>query len=301
LTENNKVIVSIGMPVFNGEKFLKKAIDSILSQTFKNFELIISDNASTDSTPKICKEYTLKDNRIRYFRQPENLGPLKNFWFVLEEAKCEYFMWAAADDIRYPLFLEKTFNMLSLNKNAVCCMSNAKFYSLENDVNSNDNRISNLMLKLRYTLKPAGIYSITGSYKKKIRKYLKKSRAWAVYGLYKTDILQKSFLKEYFYGNMTACMLNALRKGDMIIVNETLTEFYSGGISKQGIFKAAKSQNKGIVSILFPFYPLTSWCWNNLGSKIFLMNLDYFIELNLWGVFSQIVDIFRIIINKFLK
>lgn len=285
--------------MFNGEKFLKSAIDSILSQTFKNFELIISDNASTDSTPKICKEYALKDNRIRYIRQLQNFGAVRNFWFVLEQAKCEYFMWAAADDIRHPLFLEKTLKVLSSNKNAVCCMSKAKFFSLENDSHSSDSKISNFMLKIRYTLKPAGMYSLTGSYEKKIKKYLKKLRAWAAYGLFKTDVLRKSIVKENFYGNMTACMLNTLRYGDLEIVDEILTEFYSGGISKQGIFKATRSQNEGTMSIFFPFYPITSWCWNNLGSKIFLMNLDFFIELSLWGLFSQIVDIFRITINRF--
>ena len=102
------------MPVFNGEKFIKNAIDSILSQTFKNFELIISDNASTDSTSKICEEYALKDNRIRYFRQSQNFGAVKNFQFVLEQAKCEYFMWTAADDIRHKLFLAMYYHQIKM-------------------------------------------------------------------------------------------------------------------------------------------------------------------------------------------
>ena len=71
-------------------------------------------------------------------------------------------------------------------------MSQAKFFSLENDSHSSDSKINNFMLKLRYTLKPAGIYSVTGSYEQKIRTYLKKSRAWAVYSLFKTDVLRKS-------------------------------------------------------------------------------------------------------------
>ena len=91
--------VSIGMPVYNGANFIREAIDSLLLQTFTDFELIISDNASIDETEAICREYAKKDLRIRYIRQPENRGIIFNFKLVLEEAKGEYFMWAAHDDI----------------------------------------------------------------------------------------------------------------------------------------------------------------------------------------------------------
>lgn len=98
-TMNNPPKVSIGMPVFNGEKYICEAIDSLLAQTFRDFELIISDNASTDATQAICEEYACRDLRIRYVRQPENRGAPANFQFVLDEAVGEYFMWAAADDL----------------------------------------------------------------------------------------------------------------------------------------------------------------------------------------------------------
>ena len=90
--------VSIGMPVYNGERFIREALDSLLSQTFTDFELIISDNASTDGTEAICREYAAKDHRIRYVRQPENKGQATNFNFLLQQARGEYFMWAASDD-----------------------------------------------------------------------------------------------------------------------------------------------------------------------------------------------------------
>lgn len=90
--------VSIGMPVFNGEKFVREALDSLMGQTFTDFELIISDNASTDATEPICRSYACHDSRIRYIRQPVNLGALPNFQFVLNKASGEYFMWAACDD-----------------------------------------------------------------------------------------------------------------------------------------------------------------------------------------------------------
>lgn len=90
--------VSIGMPVFNGEPFLREALDSLLGQTFADFELVISDNASSDNTELICKEYASRDARIRYVRQLENKGALANFQIVLAAAVGRYFMWAAADD-----------------------------------------------------------------------------------------------------------------------------------------------------------------------------------------------------------
>lgn len=92
-------LVSIGMPVYNGERFIREALDSLLVQTFTDFELIISDNASTDATELICRSYAKQDPRIRYIRQPKNLGALPNFQFVLNEARGEYFMWAACDDV----------------------------------------------------------------------------------------------------------------------------------------------------------------------------------------------------------
>jgi glycosyltransferase involved in cell wall biosynthesis len=90
--------VSIGMPVFNGEAFLCEALDSLLAQTFTDFELIISDNGSTDGTEGICRDYAEHDLRIKYVRQPKNQGSSFNFKFVLDKAVGEYFMWAAADD-----------------------------------------------------------------------------------------------------------------------------------------------------------------------------------------------------------
>ena len=84
-------LLTIGMGVFNGEKTISKSIDSLLKQTFDDFKLIISDNASTDSTQKICEEYAKKDNRIQYVKQKKNLGLLKNWNFLLENATTKYF------------------------------------------------------------------------------------------------------------------------------------------------------------------------------------------------------------------
>jgi glycosyltransferase involved in cell wall biosynthesis len=105
-------LVSIGMPVYNGEKYIKDALDSILAQSFTNFELIISDNCSTDSTRKICKTYAKKDSRIKYIRQVENLGASSNFKFVFKEAIGKFYMWAAHDDLWDKNWLKKLISFI---------------------------------------------------------------------------------------------------------------------------------------------------------------------------------------------
>lgn len=112
--------VSIGMPVFNGEKFIRKALDALLGQSFTDFELNISDNASTDMTEAICREYAAKDSRIHYVRQTENIGPVENFQYVLNAAVGEYFMWAAADDIWDLNWIEELLPIASRHQCLAC-------------------------------------------------------------------------------------------------------------------------------------------------------------------------------------
>jgi glycosyltransferase involved in cell wall biosynthesis len=111
--------VSIGLPVFNGERYIKTAIDSLLSQTYKDFELIISDNASTDNTRQICLEYRSKDSRIRYYRNKSNLGAVKNFNRVFELSSGEYFKWANCDDLHASEYLSRCVDALDHNPTAV--------------------------------------------------------------------------------------------------------------------------------------------------------------------------------------
>ena len=115
------------MPVYNGEEFIRKRLDNILSQTFSDFELIISDD-STDSTPQICKEYAKKDSRIRYIHQEKNHGVWKNYFFVLKEAKYDYFVWAAVDDLWMPNFLERNVQILDSKKNVVTSQGQIRIF-----------------------------------------------------------------------------------------------------------------------------------------------------------------------------
>lgn len=113
--------VSIGIPVFNGEKHLEEALDSILRQSYRDFELIISDNASIDLTPKICQAYTAKDPRIRYYRSTRNLGASRNFNQVFKLSSGKYFKWASHDDVLAPEFLSRCVGVLENNPSIVLC------------------------------------------------------------------------------------------------------------------------------------------------------------------------------------
>jgi glycosyltransferase involved in cell wall biosynthesis/2'-5' RNA ligase len=97
--KNGSPLVSIGMPVYNEEKYIRQALNSLLGQTYKNFELIISDNASTDRTQETCLEYTARDKRVRYYRNAMNMGALWNFNQVFGLSTGEYFMWTGAHDL----------------------------------------------------------------------------------------------------------------------------------------------------------------------------------------------------------
>jgi glycosyltransferase involved in cell wall biosynthesis len=115
--------LSIGLPVFNGEDYVKQAIDSILSQTYTDFEFVISDNASTDRTEEICRSYAAKDPRIKYFRNPKNIGATQNWYRVLDLASGEYFASVAHDDLYAPDYMVKCISVLDQDPSIIVCYS----------------------------------------------------------------------------------------------------------------------------------------------------------------------------------
>jgi glycosyltransferase involved in cell wall biosynthesis len=112
-------LVSIGLPVFNGTQFLAEAIESILGQTHRNIELVLSDNASTDATPEICARFAAQDRRVQYSRLSENIGGLPNFNRVYTLATGKYFMWASHDDLLMPSYIEKCVECLETDAGVV--------------------------------------------------------------------------------------------------------------------------------------------------------------------------------------
>ncbi|MGL5806802.1 MAG: glycosyltransferase family 2 protein [Xenococcaceae cyanobacterium] len=149
MTEKDKSPkVSIGLAVYNGEKYIKEAIDSILAQTFTDFELIISDNASSDRTEEICREYAERDSRIRYYRNATNIGGInnENLTFALSQGK--YFRLAAYDDILAPELLEKCVEVLDRNPSVILC------YSTTIIIDQNGKCIGKLDRDLAHSTKP---------------------------------------------------------------------------------------------------------------------------------------------------
>lgn len=103
----NRPRVSIAVPVYNGQRYLRATLDSLLNQTYRDIEIIICDNASTDATESICREYVARDSRVRYLRAERNVGPAANYNRGIEAARGDYFKWNAADDLCEPTFIEK--------------------------------------------------------------------------------------------------------------------------------------------------------------------------------------------------
>ena len=115
--------LSIGLPVYNGGRYLAKSLDALLGQSYGDFELIISDNASTDDTSDICRDYESQDARIRYRRQPHNIGSSPNHNFVVDVARGELFKWASYDDLYARELLERCVDALDNHPDAVLAHS----------------------------------------------------------------------------------------------------------------------------------------------------------------------------------
>lgn len=117
--------VSVGLPVYNGARYLAEAFDSLLGQTWRDLELIVSDNASTDDTAAICRDYAARDARIRYVRQPTNIGAPRNWSYVAQVARGRYFKWASCNDRCSKNLLQRCVEELERQPQAVLCYGKA--------------------------------------------------------------------------------------------------------------------------------------------------------------------------------
>jgi glycosyltransferase involved in cell wall biosynthesis len=118
--------VSIGMPAYNCERYISQSLESLLAQTFSDFELVISDNASTDGTEEVCRRYAALDKRIRYVRRTDNVGGPGNFRYVFSLCKGEYHKWSTADDYWDPTFIAKGVAVLDADPGVVLAYSKTR-------------------------------------------------------------------------------------------------------------------------------------------------------------------------------
>lgn len=291
--KENDLRVSIGMPVYNAESSIRTAIDSLLSQTFTDFELIISDNASTDSTPIICEDYMREDNRVRFFRQKNNMGATGNFMFVLEQAKYKYFMWAAADDVWNPHFIEKNVQILELNKNVVGSTSNVEFFGRQ-IVKSNPDA--------NFTLYRDFIKNmpINASYERRAAYFLRYSLGMNMYSIFRTEELKKCAVYQAHSGADLTIILNVLKYGDLHVIDEVLLRRSAMGTTSRTTIESHIKQKIALPWIIFPYIPVTFRLAKILGFKIFMKNLSYFIKLNYQGERAFVLELLRLSKNRFL-
>lgn len=232
--------VSIGMPVYNGEKDIRAALDSMLAQTYTDFEFIISDNASADGTEAICREYAKKDSRIRYVRQVENRGPQANFEFVLNEARGEYFMWVAHDDIRSPDFLSVNLDFLCRNLDFVASTSPVRFDGGKFD-------------EIRM-----GDASLTGEVAQRVIHFFRGRRFHAngrIYSLMRTATIRDCFITDFFLGSDWAIVLRLASKGKLNRSSEGWVVLGTGGVSSGKNF--IRMLRKNWLDFFIPFNRLS--------------------------------------------
>ncbi len=209
-------LVSVGIPVYNGEKTIDKILNSILRQSYKNIEIIISDNNSSDRTYEICNLYMKKDQRIKLYKQNINIGVAKNFNFVFKKSTGKYFMWAAVDDIFDNNFILLNLNNLEKNPQAVLSQAKTKLF-----VDGYDEIIALSSLKSFKNKK-----SILSLYKESLYNF----PATAIYGLYRSEKLKKTSLWRNTFSGDLILIQEMCFYGDFIEVNE---ECYFNYISRK--------------------------------------------------------------------
>lgn len=278
----NIPVLGIGLPVYNGERFIKKKIESLLSQTFNDFEIFITDNCSTDGTLKICEEFAEKDQRIKIIHHGKNIGAKRNFYSSLEIAQNKFFVWTAVDDIMKPTFLEKNIQQLKSKTNFVGSISKIEYYS-----SVNESKIKFIQLS-----------PMIGTYERKIRTFLKRPSANLIYSIFRRDELRKSLVTESIGTWDSALVLNVLKYGDINVLDEILLKFFDGGISSTNIFNRISQPDSDMGKITSPNTFFMKWCLTHLGIKIVLRNIDVFIRLNFLTFLKVVRDFVKNMFNS---
>jgi glycosyltransferase involved in cell wall biosynthesis len=275
--------VSIGMPVYNGAKTIKKAIDSLLAQTFQNFELIISDNASDDETAIICRRFALKDKRIHYFIQNKNIGPHKNCNFLISKATGKYFMFAADDDWRSPEFLETNIIALESNLQFVASTSANCFQGEENKHNKHVK------------------FSLRGALKERFIKFLE--NAWCSHGIFyslmRTEII-KNFkeLNLSYTANDWSLNFFLLSMGEINRTKEGLTVLGRfGNSNKTNPWKHYRNKP---VEIFIPLYKFTKYALSLTKNLNYYEWVHVFVKL-LKINFQAMKSSYMMTIKEFIK
>lgn len=197
--------ISLAMPVYNGERYIAVAIDSLLAQTFTDFELIITDNASVDGTEAICREYARRDPRIRYVRNEQNLGAAANFNLGFALSSGLYFKWCAHDDFISPNYLEAAARCLDTRPDAIVAFGRLQGVDSEGVLT----RYVERSLPGFAAMSPA----------RRFRTLLDAHGLdGAIFGLYRRSILARTSLHAPYYGSDCALLAELALLGDFASV-----------------------------------------------------------------------------------
>lgn len=194
--------------MYNGERHLRAAIESVLGQTFGDIALVISDNASTDATGEICKEYAEADDRVFYNRLPTNVGARANFHSVFATARSEYFKWAGHDDLLAPTFVERCVSHLDAHQATVLCTSRLGI------IDGDDRRLGD---------GPPPIAFTAPTPHQRLRAFFNAPKTHqTIFGVLRRDVLARTRLFGPWFGSDRALLLELSLHGDFGLVDETL-------------------------------------------------------------------------------
>src|SRR5687768_6575429 len=176
-------LVTIGVPVRNGEAYLTEALAALLGQSYRNVEIIVSDNASTDGTEAIGRFFAAADPRVRYERLDGNIGPARNFNRLVELARGKYFKWAAHDDLHAADYLERCVAPLEAEPGAVLCQSRVRIIGAQGEA-----------------LRDVPAASMTDSPRASVRfgSVLFDNRCHQIFGVIRLDVLKRTELIRAF-------------------------------------------------------------------------------------------------------
>lgn len=252
--------VSIGLPVYNGENYLAEAIESILAQTYQNFELVIADNASTDTTEEICRSFAEADARVLYFRNEHNLGAAPNFNKSFELSSGKYFKWAAHDDIMAPTFVEKCIDILENNPDVVLCYPGTSVINSESTITKDydfSGRTNSSDLQQRFAAL-----------------LLSSDMCYEIFGLIRSEILAKTELMGNF-GHGDGVLLSRLSlEGRFYEIPENLLLVRSHDEQSMATYKGTDKYGRP------DYYSYTDWFDSSKKGKLVLPNWKILYEFS---------------------
>ncbi|MDP6442762.1 MAG: glycosyltransferase family 2 protein [Pirellulaceae bacterium] len=208
--------LTIGMPVFNNERFLDEAIASHVGQSFGDFRLIVADNGSTDQTRRIAQRWAARDKRVEYVRHSENRGVCWNFNYLAERARAPLFKWSAGDDVCQASFLERCVRVMDERPEVVCCHS----YTEKIGEHGEPLGLPDPTLGGRST---RGVNASAEDPARRFADVLLHS-GWSVrcYGVMRHSVLTQSRLIQPFYGSEKVMMSELALRGPFCDVPEAL-------------------------------------------------------------------------------